>query len=78
MLKTFESEFPSIPNSSLRRAFCGSCGEPMRVTHENAAYAFNQKDLIFCQDCREGSEEKQSRSIESAFKLTNRQREKKQ
>ena len=75
---TFESEYPVIPNSALRRAFCGSCGESMRVTYVDAAYAFNQRDIIFCQDCREGTEEKQSRSIESAFKLTTRQREKKQ
>jgi RNase P subunit RPR2 len=74
----FESEFAMIPGSSLRRAFCSQCKEPMRVTYENALYSHVNKTLIICQDCEEEDSERQSRSIDSAFKLTSRQREKKQ
>jgi RNase P subunit RPR2 len=73
-----DADFPQIPGSSLRRAFCSQCKEPMRVTYENALYSHVNKTLILCQDCEEDDFEKQSRSIDSAFKLTSRQKEKKQ
>jgi hypothetical protein len=50
----------------------------MRVTYDTAVYSYANKTLLLCQDCNDTEEEKQSRSIGSAYMLTSRQREKKQ
>jgi len=78
MSDNLDLSFPAIPGSSLRRATCSRCREPMRVTYDTAVYSYANKTLLLCQDCNDTEEEKQSRSIGSAYMLTSRQREKKQ
>jgi hypothetical protein len=72
------SSFPPIPGSALRRAKCSRCGELIRVTYATAVYSHVNKTLLLCQDCNDTEGEQQSRSINSAYMLTSRQREKKQ
>jgi hypothetical protein len=51
-----QHRFPAIPGSRLLRAFCGRCGQPIRIHIDKAVSCVIRNADPMCVDCDEGVE----------------------